>query len=80
MKVVCCRVVWQKDKSPVVNFSLTHEAPACLDNIRIASYRALRKEKKAMKLPRSSLAYFHERRSLNNFHRDRVITFEQIAE
>ncbi|EFN6799956.1 hypothetical protein EO020_27415, partial [Escherichia coli] len=22
-------------------------------------------------------AYFHERRSLNNFHRDRVITFEQ---
>ncbi|EEY3544367.1 type I toxin-antitoxin system hok family toxin, partial [Escherichia coli] len=23
MKVVCCRVVWQKDKSPVVNFSLT---------------------------------------------------------
>ncbi len=26
------------------------------------------------------LAYFHERRSLNNFHRDRVITFEQIAE
>ncbi|EPQ5347996.1 DUF987 domain-containing protein [Escherichia coli] len=27
-----------------------------------------------------TLAYFHERRSLNNFHRDRVITFEQIAE
>ncbi|RCB07884.1 toxin ArtA [Escherichia coli] len=27
-----------------------------------------------------NLAYFHERRSLNNFHRDRVITFEQIAE
>ncbi|MBW8986347.1 hypothetical protein KZB14_25280 [Escherichia coli] len=27
-----------------------------------------------------SNAYFHERRSLNNFHRDRVITFEQIAE
>ncbi|EFQ0065481.1 hypothetical protein HLQ68_003234 [Shigella flexneri] len=27
-----------------------------------------------------SCAYFHERRSLNNFHRDRVITFEQIAE
>ncbi|EAY6390269.1 hypothetical protein VZ28_19020 [Salmonella enterica] len=27
-----------------------------------------------------SVAYFHERRSLNNFHRDRVITFEQIAE
>ncbi len=26
------------------------------------------------------IAYFHERRSLNNFHRDRVITFEQIAE
>lgn len=29
---------------------------------------------------RSRHAYFHERRSLNNFHRDRVITFEQIAE
>lgn len=28
----------------------------------------------------AALAYFHERRSLNNFHRDRVITFEQIAE
>ncbi|MEF6061304.1 hypothetical protein U9954_01880 [Escherichia coli] len=28
----------------------------------------------------SDTAYFHERRSLNNFHRDRVITFEQIAE
>ncbi|WP_254592161.1 TA system toxin CbtA family protein, partial [Shigella sonnei] len=27
----------------------------------------------------SLCAYFHERRSLNNFHRDRVITFEQIA-
>ncbi|WP_349771264.1 ogr/Delta-like zinc finger family protein [Escherichia coli] len=27
-----------------------------------------------------NVAYFHERRSLNNFHRDRVITFEQIAE
>ncbi|WP_251299593.1 ogr/Delta-like zinc finger family protein, partial [Escherichia coli] len=27
----------------------------------------------------SPFAYFHERRSLNNFHRDRVITFEQIA-
>jgi uncharacterized protein len=29
---------------------------------------------------REECAYFHERRSLNNFHRDRVITFEQIAE
>ncbi|MGI6955420.1 hypothetical protein ACRCME_08060 [Escherichia coli] len=27
-----------------------------------------------------AIAYFHERRSLNNFHRDWVITFEQIAE
>ncbi|EBT2498125.1 transposase [Salmonella enterica] len=25
-------------------------------------------------------AYFHERRSPNNIHRDRVITFRQIAE
>ncbi|EEV0598752.1 hypothetical protein EYZ63_003126 [Escherichia coli] len=31
-------------------------------------------------LVRILAAYFHERRSLNNFHRDRVITFEQIAE
>ncbi|OII95629.1 phage tail protein I [Escherichia coli] len=31
-------------------------------------------------LPWLACAYFHERRSLNNFHRDRVITFEQIAE
>ncbi len=30
--------------------------------------------------PSQWAAYFHERRSLNNFHRDRVITFEQIAE
>ncbi len=29
---------------------------------------------------KAGTAYFHERRSLNNFHRDRVITFEQIAE
>lgn len=29
---------------------------------------------------KTEAAYFHERRSLNNFHRDRVITFEQIAE
>ncbi len=33
----------------------------------------------ALELP-DLVAYFHERRSLNNFHRDRVITFEQIAE
>ncbi len=31
-------------------------------------------------LEKARAAYFHERRSLNNFHRDRVITFEQIAE
>ena len=31
-------------------------------------------------ITRKQDAYFHERRSLNNFHRDRVITFEQIAE
>ncbi|MCS0901269.1 hypothetical protein NXY73_24875 [Escherichia coli] len=34
----------------------------------------------AINLIPSAIAYFHERRSLNNFHRDRVITFEQIAE
>ncbi|RCX62955.1 hypothetical protein DTL34_23375 [Escherichia coli] len=39
-----------------------------------SSIRALIKD------AREVLAYFHERRSLNNFHRDRVITFEQIAE
>ena len=32
------------------------------------------------KITSVDVAYFHERRSLNNFHRDRVITFEQIAE
>ncbi len=31
MKVVCYSVVWQKAESPVVNFSLTHEAP-CMSN------------------------------------------------
>lgn len=31
MKVVCYRVVWQKAESPVVNFSLTHEAPCMSD-------------------------------------------------
>ncbi len=34
----------------------------------------------AIALSLAAVAYFHERRSLNNFHRDRVITFEQIAE
>ena len=46
------------------------------------NYQALRE--KAEKATKGSYivghAYFHERRSLNNFHRDRVITFEQIAE
>ncbi|ECN5942879.1 hypothetical protein AAO52_10570 [Salmonella enterica subsp. enterica serovar Typhimurium] len=49
---------------------------------RICSIQSLTRyistdEKRA---PRFTIAYFHERRSLNNFHRDRVITFEQIAE
>ncbi|HCL7473109.1 TPA: hypothetical protein N2X59_004394 [Escherichia coli] len=35
---------------------------------------------RTLTLESEPLAYFHERRSLNNFHRDRVITFEQIAE
>lgn len=37
-------------------------------------------EKQPATMRRIIGAYFHERRSLNNFHRDRVITFEQIAE
>ena len=38
------------------------------------------REKQLQALNDAHSAYFHERRSLNNFHRDRVITFEQIAE
>ncbi|MDQ9277839.1 hypothetical protein KJE07_23760, partial [Escherichia marmotae] len=37
-------------------------------------------ERRIHNCPSFRSAYFHERRSLNNFHRDRVITFEQIAE
>ncbi|NYO47301.1 transposase, partial [Escherichia coli] len=44
----------------------------CYDNAPMESFWGT--------LKNESLAYFHERRSLNNFHRDRVITFEQIAE
>ncbi|WP_250321321.1 Rz1 family lipoprotein [Escherichia coli] len=39
-----------------------------------------RPEPAAWAMEKAQDAYFHERRSLNNFHRDRVITFEQIAE
>ncbi|MEL9895464.1 hypothetical protein J4W61_09955 [Escherichia coli] len=44
------------------------------------SYRKLDINLSADKETVLVFAYFHERRSLNNFHRDRVITFEQIAE
>lgn len=52
---------------------------------RVAAYASEINRLKALvaKLQRMQFgksAYFHERRSLNNFHRDRVITFEQIAE
>lgn len=40
----------------------------------------LRQHQDSLLLRFAQGAYFHERRSLNNFHRDRVITFEQIAE
>ncbi len=43
-------------------------------------YSATTPENNPPQLVASLVAYFHERRSLNNFHRDRVITFEQIAE
>ncbi|NOL03261.1 hypothetical protein HLZ93_00195 [Escherichia coli] len=42
--------------------------------------RALKTLDRHLHEPGVAFAYFHERRSLNNFHRDRVITFEQIAE
>lgn len=44
------------------------------------TFNADRIRSKLELLSEELIAYFHERRSLNNFHRDRVITFEQIAE
>ncbi|WP_251302450.1 GPW/gp25 family protein, partial [Escherichia coli] len=54
------------------------QTPALELQIKVACYMAVLKWEPRVTL--SSVAYFHERRSLNNFHRDRVITFEQIAE
>ncbi|MDT0796586.1 hypothetical protein RBJ45_00670 [Escherichia coli] len=47
---------------------------------RLLSEQAEALRQKDQQLSLVEDAYFHERRSLNNFHRDRVITFEQIAE
>ena len=49
-------------------------------NISTETREILRNYKTVINARRREIAYFHERRSLNNFHRDRVITFEQIAE
>ncbi len=49
-------------------------------NQQTSSERELEMSTEIARLKRQLAAYFHERRSLNNFHRDRVITFEQIAE
>jgi len=51
-------VVRQKEESPEGNFSINQRGSILiLDTSRIASYRALRKEKKAMKLPRSTVVW-----------------------
>ncbi|EET0019189.1 transposase [Escherichia coli] len=41
---------------------------------------AITPEQREIQQLEAQIAYFHGRRSSNNFHRDRVITFEQIAE
>ncbi|HAE7705513.1 TPA_asm: hypothetical protein G4P47_004568 [Salmonella enterica subsp. enterica serovar Javiana] len=48
-------VVWQKEEKPRVIFQLTRGSILILDTSRLAAYCAKRKEKKAMKLPRSTL-------------------------
>jgi len=50
-------VVRQKEESPEGKFSFNQRGILMLDTSRIASYRALRKEKKAMKLPRSTVVW-----------------------
>ncbi|WP_250998261.1 fimbrial protein [Escherichia coli] len=53
------------------------DANTLKDGDNVLHYTAIVKKSSANN---AQVAYFHERRSLNNFHRDRVITFEQIAE
>ena len=50
-------VVRQKEESPEGNFSINQRGILMLDTSRIASYCALRKEKKAMKQPRSTVIW-----------------------
>ena len=57
---------------PLTHEELMHYVPSIFGEDRHTS-----RSKRYAYIP---TAYFHERRSLNNFHRDRVITFEQIAE
>lgn len=61
---------------------LEHYAGQDEIGLRYNSHRTKREEYLVMSGDEfmERFAYFHERRSLNNFHRDRVITFEQIAE
>lgn len=51
-----------------------------LQSMNAQEYEDIRAAGSDMRRNLTHDAYFHERRSLNNFHRDRVITFEQIAE
>ncbi len=49
-------------------------------SVRVNEWFSAYARRRAAERVAVTAAYFHERRSLNNFHRDRVITFEQIAE
>ncbi len=60
---------------PLTHEELMHYVPSIFGEDRHTS-----RSKRYAYIPTITVAYFHERRSLNNFHRDRVITFEQIAE
>lgn len=63
-----------------VNLSPRNDLKPLLSVAKKSRKYAWLKEFDSMALQQAVIAYFHERRSLNNFHRDRVITFEQIAE
>ncbi len=66
----------QKDQQ----LSLVEETEAFLRSALTRAEEKIEEDEREIEHLRAQIAYFHERRSLNNFHRDRVITFEQIAE
>ncbi|HIG0398272.1 TPA: chorismate mutase [Klebsiella pneumoniae] len=67
-----------------MNFSCIEDVRKRIDEIDSQLVRIIAQRSECVKAAAAfktdHAAYFHERRSLNNFHRDRVITFEQIAE